>query len=277
MGCLEGRVAFVTGAGRGQGRSHAVRMAEEGADIIAVDVPDVMEWLGYRTASEDDLALTVEQVRRLGRNIVARTGDVRDGSRLRGIVDEGVAELGQIDIVVANAGIGPMPHKFWEIPDEEWTTTVEVNLTGVWRTVSAAVPALITQGRGGSIILIGSSAALAGASNAAAYVAAKMGVLGLVKTMARELARHSIRVNAICPSNVNTDMIHNEATYRLFGSHLAAPTHEDLVTAFSRVNLLPRPWSEPNEISDAVVFLASDRATSITGVTLPVDLGGSMK
>jgi SDR family mycofactocin-dependent oxidoreductase len=277
MGCLEGRVVLVTGAGRGQGRSHAVRMAEEGADVIAVDVPDVIDWLGYDTATGDDLAITAKQVRGLGRRIVARTGDVRDGPRLRAIVAEGVAELGRLDVVVANAGIGPMPHKFWEIPDEEWTTTVDVNLTGVWRSVSAAVPAMLDQNDGGSIILVGSSAALAGASNAAAYVAAKMGVLGLVKTMARELARYSIRVNAVCPSNVNTDMIHNETTYRLFRSDLDAPTREDVMNAFGRVNLLPRPWSEPDEISDAVVFLASDRAKSITGVTLPVDLGGAMK
>jgi NAD(P)-dependent dehydrogenase (short-subunit alcohol dehydrogenase family) len=136
---------------------------------------------------------------------------------------------------------------------------------------------MMEAGSGGSVVLISSAAALAGASNAGAYVAAKMGVLGLVKTMARELAPHFIRVNAICPSNVNTDMIHNETSYRLFRPDLDAPTRDDAVDSFRRLNLLPRPWSEPEEISDAVVFLASDRAKSITGVTLPVDLGGSMK
>jgi (+)-trans-carveol dehydrogenase len=277
VGCLDGRVALVSGAARGQGRSHAIRMAEEGADIIAVDGPDEIQWLAYETATADDLSHTEARVQGLGRRIVARSADVRDGPRLRAVVDAGVAELGRIDVVVANAGIGPTPRRFWEIPDEEWTTTVEVNLTGVWRTVSAAVPAMIAGGDGGSIIMIGSAAALAGASNAAAYVAAKMGVIGLVKTMARELARFGIRVNCICPSNVNTDMIHNEATYRLFRADLDAPTRDDVAGAFGRVNLLPRPWSEPEEISDAVVFLASDRSSSITGVTLPVDLGGSMK
>jgi SDR family mycofactocin-dependent oxidoreductase len=277
MGCLDGRVAFVTGAGRGQGRSHAVRMAAEGADIIAVDVPDRIGWLGYETATEDDLAITIEQVQQLGRKIVARVADVRDGPRLQAVVDEGVDQLGRLDIVVANAGIGPLPHRFWEIPDDEWTTMLDVNLTGVWRTVSSAVPAMLSRDDGGSIILITSSAALAGGSNVAAYVAAKIGVIGLVKTMARELAHHSIRVNAISPSNVDTDMIHNEATYRLFRADVASPTREDVAPAFARRNLLPRPWSEPEEISDAVVFLASDRASSITGVTLPVDLGGAMK
>jgi (+)-trans-carveol dehydrogenase len=248
MGLLDGRVAFVSGAARGQGRSHAVRLAAEGADIIAVDVPETIDWLGYRTGTEDDLTVTAEQVRGLGRRIVARTADVRDGARLRATLEQGVDELGRVDVVVANAGIGPVPRKFWEIPEEEWTTTVDINLTGVWRTVSAAVPSMLARGEsGGSIILIGSAAALAGASNAAAYVAAKMGVLGLVKTMARELASYSIRVNAICPSNVNTDMIHNEATYRLFRSDLVEPTREDVAAAFGRVNLLPRPWSEPDE------------------------------
>jgi len=252
-------------------------MAEEGADIIAVDVPEEIAWLGYETANESDLAFTAEHVRSLGRRIVARSADVRDGPRLRAVVEHGVSELGRVDIVVANAGIGPLPHKFWEIPEEEWTTTVDINLTGVWRTVSAAVPAMLAGDDGGSVILIGSAAALAGGSNIAAYVAAKIGVIGLVKTMARELARYSIRVNAICPSNVNTDMIHNDTTYRLFRADLEAPTRDDVISAFGRMNLLPRPWSEPEEISDAVVFLASERARSITGVTLPVDLGGSIK
>src|SRR6266511_2077801 len=145
MGCLEGRVAFVTGAGRGQGRSHAIRMAEEGADIIAVDVPEEIAWLGYETANESDLAFTAEHVRSLGRRIVARSADVRDGPRLRAVVEHGVSELGRVDIVV----------------------------TGVWRTVSAAVPAMLAGDDGGSVILIGSAAALAGGSNIAAYVAAK--------------------------------------------------------------------------------------------------------
>jgi (+)-trans-carveol dehydrogenase len=252
-------------------------MAKEGADIITVDVPAPMDWLINPTAVPADLDETVAQVEALGRRIVARTADVRDSKRMKEVVAEGVAELGGIDIVVANAAIGPMPRKFWEIPDEEWTETIDVNLTGVWRTVATAVPSLLARGEGGSVIIISSSAALAGASNAAAYVAAKMGILGLVKTMARELSRYSIRVNAICPSNVNTGMLHNEPTYHLFRPDLENPTRDDVVDSFRKVNLLPRPWSEPEEISDAVVFLASDRAKSITGVTLPVDLGGAMK
>jgi (+)-trans-carveol dehydrogenase len=274
VGLLEGKVAFVTGAGRGQGRSHAVRLAQEGCDIIAVDACATQDWLTYPLASEADLAQTVKEVEALDRRIIARKADVRDLAAIRAAVDAGVAELGgRLDIVCANAAIISWPMNTWEMDVGQWRELMDVNLTGVFITLKAAIPPMIAAGNGGSIALTSSGAALISGGGLADYKAAKAGVLSLVKTLTCELAPHNIRVNAICPTAVDTPMIHNEALYKSFRPDLEHPGREDVKAGFAEMNLLPIPWVEPVDISNAIIWLASDAARYITGITLPVDAG----
>jgi (+)-trans-carveol dehydrogenase len=277
MGRVEGKVAFITGAARGQGRSHAIRLAQEGADIIAVDICEDVEGTPYKGATEADLAETVRQVEALDRRIVATKADVRDFAALKAAVDDGVAQLGRLDIVSANAGILTSPSKAEDFSDETWNTMIDVNLSGVWHTAKAAIPHLKAGGNGGSIILTSSEAGLRGYANAGHYVSAKHGVVGLMRTLALELANDMIRVNSIHPTQVDTDMIQNEATYRLFRPDLEHPTREDFAPASQSVNALPIPWVEAVDISNALLFLASDEARFVTGVMLPVDAGCFLK
>jgi (+)-trans-carveol dehydrogenase/(-)-trans-carveol dehydrogenase len=276
-GRVEGKVAFITGAARGQGRSHAIRLAQEGADIIAVDILEDVPGIPYAGATEADLAETVKQVEALDRRIVASKADVRNYAALQAAVDDGVAQLGRLDIVSANAGIGTSPHHAWEIDADTWQTMIDINLTGVFNTAKAAIPHLIAGGNGGAIILTSSAAGLQAYENIAHYVSAKHGVVGLMRTLALELAPYMIRVNSIHPTQVDTPMIQNEATYRLFRPDLEHPTREDFAPASQSVNALPIPWVEPVDISNAVLFLASDEGRYITGVTLPVDAGTVIK
>jgi (+)-trans-carveol dehydrogenase len=263
MARLEGKVAFITGAARGQGRSHAVRLAEEGADIIAVDI-----------ASHSDTDQTVKEVEALDRRIVADQADVRDYDGLKAILDDGVARLGRLDIVVANAGIVSFGTAE-ELTEQAWQDVIDVNLTGVWHTVKAAIPHLRAAG-GGSIIIIGTG--LKGKPNLGHYAAAKHGVVGLMQSLANELAPDMIRVNSVHPSAVDNDMIHSQALY-----HLLLPdrhgdiTRQEIEPVLQTLNALPIPWVESVDISNAVLFLASDEARYITGVTLPVDAGASVK
>jgi len=274
MGLLTGKVAFVTGAARGQGRSHAVRLAAEGCDIIAIDACATPDWLTYPLGTPDDLAQTVTQVEALDRRIIARRADVRDLAAVRAAVDEGVAALGgRLDIVCGNAGIISWPRPTWEMDVDQWRELVDVNLTGVFITLKAAIPAMIAAGNGGSIALTSSGAALISGPGLADYKAAKAGVLSLVKTLACELAPHFIRVNALCPTAVDTPMIQNEALWKSFRPDLDAPGREDVTAGFAAMNLLPIPWIEPADVSNAIVWLASDAARYITGITLPVDAG----
>jgi (+)-trans-carveol dehydrogenase len=275
-GRVEGKVAFITGAARGQGRSHAVRLAEEGADIIAVDLCGQVDTVPYAMSTPDDLAQTVKEVEALDRRIVAVEADVRDYAALEGAVELGVAELGRLDIVSANAGIFSTG-RAQELTEQSWQDTIEINLTGVWHTCKAAIPHLIGGGRGGSIVITSSAAGLRAVRNAAHYVSAKHGVVGLMRTLANELAAHSIRVNSIHPTTVNTAMIRNDATYRLFRPDLEQPTLDDAGDTFLKINALPIRWVEPIDISNALLFLASDEARYITGVTLPVDAGVMIK
>jgi len=273
MGRLEGKVAFVTGAARGQGRSHALRMAQEGADIIAIDIEDQISSVPYKMATPDDMAETVKQIEALDRRIVATKADVRDFAAVKGALDEGVAQLGKLDIVSANAGIfsfGTME----ELTDEEWDQLVDVNLKGVWHTAKAAIPHLRAN-KGGSMILTSSSAGVKAVPNIGHYVAAKHGVIGLMKTLALELAPDFIRVNTVNPTSVNTDMIQNAAAYELFAPDLEpeARTKEVLGARFQTLNAIPLPWVEPVDISNAVLFFASDEARYITGQIFPIDLG----
>ena len=277
MGLLDGKVAFVTGAARGQGRSHARRLAEEGADIIAIDACASPDWLSYPLATEADLAQTVKVVESLDRRIVARRADVRDLGAVRAALAAGVAELGgRLDIVCANAAIISQPGPTWEIDLGQWRELLDVTLTGVFVTVKAAIPHMIAAGNGGCVVLTSSGAALVSGAGLADYKAAKAGVLSLTRTLACELAGHFIRVNAICPTAVDTPMIQNERLYRLFRPDLDNPGKEDVQAGFQAMNLLPIPWIDPVDVSNAIVWLASDAARYVTGVTLPVDAGNAL-
>ncbi|WP_028921810.1 mycofactocin-coupled SDR family oxidoreductase [Pseudonocardia acaciae] len=272
MGRVEGKVALITGAARGQGRSHAVRLAEEGADIVAVDICADLPSVRYRGATEEDLATTVGLVKDRDRRIVAHRADVRDSSALRAIVDEAVAEFGHVDIVCANAGILGFGRS-WELSDEAWREMIDVNLTGVWRTAKAAIPHMIEHGTGGSIILTSSVAGLGGVANLAHYASAKHGLVGLMRTLAVELAPHSIRVNSVHPTTVDTPMVNNDVVPGLFLPGVENPTMRDAEPIMKSINALPVPYLEAAEVSNAVLWLASDEARYVTGVTLPVDAG----
>ncbi len=276
-GKLDGKVALITGAARGQGRSHAVRLAEEGADIIAIDIAAQVDTVPYPMSTPADLEQTVKLVEALDRRIVAKVADVRDGAALTTAVNEGVAALdGRLDIVVANAGILSIGASFM-LTDEQWSDMVEINLGGVWRTTRAAIPHLIGAGNGGSIVLISSLAGTKGQPGIGHYVAAKHGVVGLMKTIALELGPMGIRVNAILPSQVDTEMIMNEPTYRVFLPDHPDPQREDFAVPSASMHVLPIPWIEAIDVSNALAFLVSDEARYIHGVALPVDGGASIK
>jgi SDR family mycofactocin-dependent oxidoreductase len=278
MGKLDGKVALITGAARGQGRSHALRLAQEGADVIAVDRCADVPTVGYPMATEEDLAETVRQVEALDRRVVSRVADVRDTAALRTAVDEGVAELGRLDIVLANAGIASFA-PVEDLDDDMWDDMIGINLTGVFKTVRAAVPHLKAHGQGGAIVLTSSTAGIKGLGNLAHYVAAKHGVVGLVKTFANELAPHMIRVNSVHPTAVSTDMIHNRKTYGNFVPDKPEDevTQDDVAPLFQGLNAMPIPWVEAADISNAILWLVSDDARYVTGVQLPVDAGSVVK
>ncbi|KLI07390.1 3-ketoacyl-ACP reductase [Mycolicibacterium conceptionense] len=264
---LAGKVAFITGAARGQGRAEALRLAADGADIIAIDLCDQIESVPYPLATPDDLAATVKLVEETGKHIVALQADVRDEEALRAAVQAGVDQLGRLDIVVANAGIAPM-----QSGPDGWRDVIDVNLTGVHHTVEAAAPIMVEQGEGGSIVLISSAAGLIGVGGgdrgSIGYTAAKHGVVGLMRAYANFLAPHSIRVNSIHPTGVDTPMINNEFTrdwLRHVSEELNAPTDFG--------NALPVQVVQAEDIANAVAWLVSDQARYVTGVTLPVDAG----
>jgi len=276
-GRVEGKVAFITGAARGQGRSHAVRLASEGADIIAVDICKPIENVVYPASTPQDLAETVERVEKLGRRIIASEVDVRDYDALTAAVDAGVQELGGLDIAVANAGIGNAGNKLHKIPEHIWRDMIDVNLSGVWKSVKAAVPHILAGGRGGSIILTSSVGGMKAHPHTGHYIAAKHGVVGLMRTFAVELGQHFIRVNSVHPTQVNTPMALNDATFRLFAPDKENPGPEDFAPVSQMMHTLPVPWVEPEDISNAVLFFASDESRYVTGVQLPVDAGCLLK
>lgn len=275
MGKLDGKVAFITGAARGQGRSHAVRLAQEGADIIAVDTAKQVDTVPYDTATAADLEQTVKEVEALDRRIIASEVDVRDLAGLKKAADDGFAELGRIDIVLANAGINSMSPAI-EMDEETWQTMIDINLTGVWKTVRAAAPHIVAGGRGGSIVLTSSLASVIANENIAHYAAAKHGIVGLMSVLAKELGPQSIRVNSIHPTTVATPMILNDPTYRLFRPDLENPTRADFEVAASEMNRLPVPMIEPIDISNAILYLVSDDGRYVTGTTHVVDAGGRL-
>jgi SDR family mycofactocin-dependent oxidoreductase len=276
-GRVEGKVAFITGAARGQGRSHAVRLAQEGADIIAIDICRQIESVPIPMSTPEDLEETVAQVKAAGGRIVATQADVRDIDALKAAVDEGVRQFGRLDIVVANAGLAAGGDAMEKMDEQLWKDSVDVNLTGVWHTAKAAIAHIVAGGRGGAMVLTSSVGGLKAHPNVGNYVAAKHGVVGVMRTLAVELAQHSIRVNSVHPTQVNTPMLMNDLTYRMFRPDLENPTQDDLAPVSQMMHLLPTPWVEPIDISNAVLFLVSDESRFITGVTLPIDAGSMLK
>ncbi|HET6966013.1 MAG TPA: mycofactocin-coupled SDR family oxidoreductase [Acidimicrobiales bacterium] len=279
-GRLEGKVAFITGAARGQGRSHALRLAAEGADIIAVDICKQIESNPYPLATPEDLEETAKDVENAGRRCVARKADVRDREALRAVVEEGVRELGHLDIVVANAGILPMA--MGEPDPLDFVDAVDVDLVGVMNAVAVAVPHLPD---GASIVITGSTAGMmAGAADnpvmgpgGAGYGWSKRTIIGYVEQMALHLAPRFIRVNAIHPTNCNTHLLHNDGLYSLFRPDVENPSREDVIPAFTYFQAMPIPYVEPVDISNAVLFFASDESRYVTGQQLRVDAGSLLK
>jgi SDR family mycofactocin-dependent oxidoreductase len=267
-GRVEGKVAFITGAARGQGRSHAVRLAEEGADIIAVDILEDYTSVVYPMGSPSDLEETAAQVEALDRRIIASKADVRDPEALHAALDHGVSALGHLDIVCANAGICSV--QTWdEVGPQVWKDTLDTNLTGVWNTMVAAVPHLISNG-GGSIIATSSTAGIKGLPFVAPYVAAKHGVVGIARSLANELARHLIRVNTVHPTGVNTPMLQG-----LGGLDPLIDRYPDVGGIFQ--NSLPVRVVESRDVSEAVLFLASDESRFVTGLEFTIDGGAAIR
>jgi SDR family mycofactocin-dependent oxidoreductase len=269
-GKLEGKVAFITGAARGQGRSHAIRLAKEGADIIAVDICQQIATVPYPMASPEDLEETVKAVEELDRRIFAQEADVRDEAGLKAAFEAGTAEIGPVDIVLANAGIAPMSmHE----EHDAWRDVIDVNLTGVFNTVETAIPSMIARGMGGAIVLTSSTAGINGIGGPTrgglGYTAAKHGVVGLMRSYANNLAPHSIRVNSVHPTGVNTPMVVNDVMQEWLQS--------DPTLGQAMANALPVGMVEPVDISNAILWLVSDDARYVTGVTLPVDAGFTNK
>jgi SDR family mycofactocin-dependent oxidoreductase len=236
-----------------------------------------LETISYELATEDDLDETVREVQGLGRRAVKAVSDVRYLPELERAVGSGLSELGKIDIVCANAGIGSWA-KSWEMTAQEWQDMIDINLTGVFNAVRAALPSMVERGEGGSLVLTSSTAGLRAYAHTAHYTAAKHGVIGLMKVLAQELGEHRIRVNAVCPTTVRTPLVINDATFQLFAPHLENPTEDDVREPFESLNILPGvAWIEPSDVSDAVLFLCSDAAKHITGVALPIDAGNIVK
>jgi SDR family mycofactocin-dependent oxidoreductase len=276
-GRVEGKVAFISGAARGQGRSHAVRLAQEGADIIAVDICGPIDNMAYPPSTPADLAETADLVKAHDRRIVTAQVDVRDYDALKTAVDGGVEQLGRLDIIVANAGIGTFGQKLHKIGEKTWQDMIDVNLSGVWKTVKAGVPHIIAGERGGSIVLTGSVGSHKAMAYTGHYIAAKHGVMGLMRSFAVELGQYRIRVNSVHPSQVNTPMTLNDVTFKLFRPDLENPGPEDFAPFSQMTHTLPVPWVEAADISNAVLFLASDESRYVTGVSLPVDAGALLK
>jgi SDR family mycofactocin-dependent oxidoreductase len=274
-GLLAGEVAFVTGAARGQGRGHALALAREGASIIAVDACAPIATVPYPLATKEDLQETADRVAALGVQVIHGVVDVRDLSGLETFVSDAVASLGRLDVVCANAGIST-PSPTLTMSEETWQTTIDVNLTGAWKTCRATVPHIIAGGRGGAVIITSSSATSMISGNIAHYTASKHGLIGFMRVLAKELAPHRIRVNTLHPTGVRTPMIFNEPMYRLFRPDLEDPGQEDFESAARSHHALGVSAVEPEDVSAAVIYLASASGRYVTGTTLMLDAGGQL-
>lgn len=270
MGRLDGKVAFITGAGHGQGRSHAIRLAHEGANLVLCDINAPIEPIDYAMSTPDELLETVALAEAEGAKVVHATADVRKFEEVKAVVDRGLEAFGGIDIVLANAGVISYFWS-WEIPEDDFDTIIDVNLKGVWNTARAVIPSMIERDKGGSILFTSSAAGIRGLTHMAHYAAAKHGIVGMMKTMANELAQYNIRVNTIHPTGVATGMSSYAKGLELIVEY------PDLFGQGAR-NILPDAFIlEPDEVSSAVLFLVSEDAARITGVQLPVDAGNTVK
>jgi SDR family mycofactocin-dependent oxidoreductase len=271
----EGKVALITGAARGQGRSHAVRMAELGADVVAVDVCADLPFVPYALPGPADLEETARAVEKAGRRCLAIVADVRDAAAMAAGVERALEELGQIDVVCANAGVIQLKPAI-AISAADWASVIAVNLTGVWHTIAPVLPSMIEREQG-AIVIISSAAGLKGPPHMAHYAASKSGVIGLMRSLAAELGPVGIRVNCVAPTTVDTTMIHFPQAYQVFRPDLPAPGRDDVLDVFASLNVLPVPWIEPADVTEAVIWLASDEARYVTGIVLPVDAGTLVK
>jgi SDR family mycofactocin-dependent oxidoreductase len=274
---LQDKVAFITGAARGQGRSHAVRLAEDGADIVAVDICADTATVPYPLGTAEELAETAALVEKAGRRCVTAIADVRSLDQLGAAVDLAKEAFGHLDILVSNAGIWSSSTEAWSLDEETWQTMIDVNLTGQWKTAKAVLPTMVEQGTGGAVTITSSSIGLKATPGNVHYTTAKHGVIGLVRTLAHELAPHDIRVNAICPTAVRTEMITNDSLYGLFRPDLDSPSLPDVEPPLADLNLLDVSLIEPADVSAAISWLVSDDARYVTGIALPVDAGSTAK
>lgn len=277
MGRVEGKVALVTGAGRGQGRSHALALSREGATIVATDVgAATLDGVEYPLATSADLIETERLVKESGGTIVIAEADVRDREAMGRVVQQGLDTFGFIDVVVANAGVftwGAAHELSWPA----WHTVIDINLHGTWNTVQAVLPSMIERGKGGSIMMTASQIATRGQSNAVGYAASKAGIVGMMRALAAELAPHNIRVNTIHPSTVYTDMILNEPVYKLFRPDLENPGRAEMDEELRPFHMLPVAALEPIDVSNAVLYLASEESRYVTSTKLAVDAGSTQK
>ncbi|MDT7706150.1 MAG: hypothetical protein QOG20_1757 [Pseudonocardiales bacterium] len=271
MGKFDGKVVLITGGARGQGRSHALAFAREGADVAFCDIAAQIDTVPYPMSRSADLDETVKLVEELDRRCVGVTADVRDGGQVQAFVERALTELGRVDFLLANAGIFSFS-TIAEMEEDKWQQMIDTNLTGVFHAIRAVLPTMIEQGYG-RIVATSSMAGKLGFANVGHYVAAKWGVIGLVKSTALEVGGNGITVNAVCPTNVDTDMIQNPAAYALFLPDAENPTREDAAPAFQTLNAIPVPWVEPIDISNTMMFLCSDEARYITGETIAVAAG----
>jgi hypothetical protein len=266
-GTLQGRVAFITGAARGQGRAHAARLAKEGADIIALDIcAPVSDSISYPAATPEDLAETVRAVEAEGRKVLARQVDIRDDGAVRQLVADGVEQFGRLDILVANAGVLSWG-RIWELSDEQWNTVIDVNLTGTFHTLRAAIPAMIEAGNGGAIVVVSSSAGLKATPGNGHYSASKHALTGLTNSLAIELSEFGIRVNSIHPYSVESPMIEPDLMMQVFAKH------PHYIHSFGPMLLQPKGFMGAAEVSDVVAWLVGDGSGALTGAQIPVDKG----
>jgi SDR family mycofactocin-dependent oxidoreductase len=271
MGMLEGKVAFITGGSRGQGRAHAVTCAREGADVIIVDIVDQMPTVPYPTARQEDIDETVKQVEALDRRILAINADVRSQEQLDAAVQSGLAQFGQIDMLIANAGIWTQA-PFWELTEDQWDEMIGVNLTGVWKSAKAVAPHMIER-QTGSIVITSSTNGLEAGLNYAHYVAAKHGVIGLMKNIALELAPYGIRCNSINPGAIKTPMTNHQGAWDMFAGHPDGTEADMMEGGYHFAALKGTTFMPPQVIADTALYLNSELASHVTGVTIPVDAG----
>jgi SDR family mycofactocin-dependent oxidoreductase len=271
VGLLEDKVALITGGARGQGRAHAVTCAREGADVVLIDAPGAAGAVPYPLGTREDLDETVSLVEKEGRRAIAVAGDVRSQSDLDGAVDQAVDQLGRIDILIANAGVWYTTN-FWELSEQQWSETIDINLGGVWRAAKAVAPAMIQQ-ESGSIVLVSSINGFESGPSYAHYAASKHGVLGLMKSLAVELAPYGVRCNALCPGPTRTPMTDHQAAWDLFAGHPGGTEADMLDAGYNFLALKHHNWLAPQAQADAGLFLNSELAASVTGIALPVDAG----